>query len=277
MFFLDDKSQVQKVFKNFARKAQNQFDVKIKKVRSDNGMEFKNANVDTFLDEEGISHEFSATYTPQQNGVVERKNRTLIEMARTMLDEYKAPRKFWTEAIDTACHTINRVYLHKLLNKTSYELLTGKKPNVSYFRVFGARCWIKDPHHTSKFAPKAHEGFMLGYGKDSHSYRVFNLFHYKVVETVDVRFDETNGSQREQLPSVLDEVPSSESIKLMGTGEKLYLLKLILKKNLSSQHLINMKTMLSLKTFLPTTTQISKSKVFALYILVLPMKCRLIE
>ena len=77
VFFLDDKSQVQKIFKNFARKAQNQFEVKIKKVRIDNGTEFKNANVDTFLDEEGISHEFSATYTPQQNGVVERKNRTL--------------------------------------------------------------------------------------------------------------------------------------------------------------------------------------------------------
>ena len=105
---------------------------------------------------------------------MERKNRTLIEMARTMLDEYKTPRKFWLEAIDTACHVINRVYLHKLLNKTSYELLTRKKPNVSYFRVFGARCWIKDPHHTSKFAPKADEGFMLGYEKDSHSYRVFN-------------------------------------------------------------------------------------------------------
>lgn len=78
VFFLDDKLQVQKIFKNFARKDQNQFEVKIKKVRSDNGTEFKNANVDTFLDEEGISHEFSATYTPQQNGVVERKNRTLI-------------------------------------------------------------------------------------------------------------------------------------------------------------------------------------------------------
>ena len=87
VFFLNDKSQVQKIFRNFARKAQNQFDVKIKKVRSDNGTEFKNANVDTFLDEEGISHEFSAMYTPQQNGVVERKNRTLIEMVRTMLDE----------------------------------------------------------------------------------------------------------------------------------------------------------------------------------------------
>ena len=108
-----------------------------------------------------------------------------------MLDEYKTPRKFWPEAMDTACHVINRVYLHKLLKKTSYELLIGKKPNVSYFRVFGARCRIKDPHHTSKFAPKAHEGFMLGYGKDSHSYRVFNLYLYKIVETMDVRFDET--------------------------------------------------------------------------------------
>ena len=74
MFCLDDKSQVQKIFKNFARKAQKQFEVKIKKVCSDNGTEFKNENVDTFLDEEGISHEFSAMCTPQQNGLVERKN-----------------------------------------------------------------------------------------------------------------------------------------------------------------------------------------------------------
>ena len=108
----------------------NQFEVKIKKVRSDNGTEFKNANVDTFLDEEGISHEFSATYTPQQNGVVERKNRTLIEMVRTMLDEYKTPKHFWAEAVETACHATNRLYLHKLLDKTTYELLTGNKHQV---------------------------------------------------------------------------------------------------------------------------------------------------
>ena len=116
-------------------------------------------------------------YTPQQNGVVERKNRTLVEMARTMLEEYQTPRRFWPEAINTACHIINRVYLHKFLKKTSYELLTDKKPNVSYFKVFGAKCWIRDPHHRSKFAHKAHEGFMLGYGKDSHTYKVFNSYH----------------------------------------------------------------------------------------------------
>jgi reverse gyrase len=75
---------------------------------------------------------------PQQNGVVERKNRTLLDMTRTMLDEYKTPDRFWADAINTACYSINRLYLHRILKKTSYELLTGKKPNVSYFRVFGA-------------------------------------------------------------------------------------------------------------------------------------------
>ena len=187
--------QVQKIFKNFARKAQNQFEVKIKKVRSDNGTKFKNANVDTFLDEEGISHEFSATYTPQQNGVVERKNRTLIEMARSMLDEYNTPKHFWAEAVETACHATNRLYLHKLLGKTAYELLTGNKPQVGYFRVFGSKCYILDKHRHSKFAPKSHEGFLLGYDSNSHTYRVYNNFTRKVEEMVDVKFDESNGSQ----------------------------------------------------------------------------------
>ena len=117
----------------------NNYDVKIKHIRSDNDTEFKNTGLDLYLDTLRITHEFSTPYTPQQNGIMERKNQTLIEMARTMLDEYKTLRKFWPEAIDTACHVINRVYLHKLLKKTSYELFTGKKPNVSYFRVFGAR------------------------------------------------------------------------------------------------------------------------------------------
>ena len=79
-----------------------------------------NANVDTFLDEEGISHEFSATYMPQQNGVIEWKNWTLIEMARTMIDEYKTAKHFWAEAVEIACHATNHLYLHKLLDKTVY-------------------------------------------------------------------------------------------------------------------------------------------------------------
>ena len=213
------KHEVQEVFKRFSSRASTNFGVKIKHIRSDNGTEFKNSGLDDYLDELGITHELSAPYTPQQNGIVERKNRTLVEMARTMLDEYKTPRHFWIEAIYTACHIINRVYLHKFFKKTAYELLTDKKPNVSYFKVFGAKCWIRDPHHNAKFAPKAHEGFMLGYGKDSHTYRVFNNVLHRVVETVDVRFDETNGSQREHLPSVIDEPAPEETIKFKATED----------------------------------------------------------
>ena len=101
-------------------------------------------------------------YTPQQNCVVERKNRTLIDMARTMLGEFKTPEQFWSEAVNTAYHAINRVYLHRLLKKTSYELLTGNKPNVSYFRVFGSKSYILvKKGRNSKFAPKAVEGFFV--------------------------------------------------------------------------------------------------------------------
>ena len=134
------KTEVQDVFRRFANRAMNNYGMKIKHIRSDNGTKFKNTGLDLYLDTMGITHEFSAPYTPQQNGIVERKNRTLIEMARTMLDEYKTPRKLWPEAIDTACHIINRVYIHKLLNKTSYELLTGRSQMsvTSEYLVLGA-------------------------------------------------------------------------------------------------------------------------------------------
>jgi hypothetical protein len=142
VFFLQEKSQTQETLKGFLRWAQNEFGLRIKKIRSDNGTEFKNSQIEGFLEDEGIKHEFSSPYTPQQNGVVERKNITLLDMARIMLDEYKTLDRFWAEAINTACYAINRLYLHRILKKTSYELLTGKKPNVSYFRVFGSKCFI---------------------------------------------------------------------------------------------------------------------------------------
>jgi transposase InsO family protein len=90
----------------------------LKKVRSDNGSEFKNTNVEEFCDEKGIKHEFSTTYATEQNGVIERKNRTLIEMARSMLDEYKVSDYFWAEAINTACHASNMLFCHRFFNKT---------------------------------------------------------------------------------------------------------------------------------------------------------------
>jgi hypothetical protein len=130
-------------------------------------------------------------------------------MARTMLGEFKTPKRFWSEVVNTSCHAINRLYLHRLLKKTSYELLTGNKPNVSYFRVFGSKCYIlvKKCRH-SKFAPKAVEGFLLGYDSNTKAYRVFNKSSSLVEVSSDVVFDETNGSPREQVD--LDDIDEDD-------------------------------------------------------------------
>ena len=116
-------------------------------------------------------------------------------MATTILDEYKTPDIFWCNAVNSACRAINRLYLHKKLKKTSYELLTGNKPKVSYFIVFGYKCFIlnKKPK-TSKFAPKVDICFLLGYGSNEHAYRVFNKTSGRVEIAVDMTFDESNGS-----------------------------------------------------------------------------------
>jgi hypothetical protein len=131
-------------------------------------------------------------------------------MARTMLDEYKTSDWFWVEEINTACYSINRLYLHRILKKTSCELLTGKKPNVSYFRVFGSKCFILVKiGRNSKFSPKAVEGFLLGYDSNIRAYRVFNKSIGLVEVSCDIVFDETNGSQVEQVG--LDELDDEEA------------------------------------------------------------------
>jgi transposase InsO family protein len=106
--FLGDKSETPKIFKTFARRAQREYNSPIVKIRSDNDSEFKNMNTEDWCDKEGVKYEFSATYTPQQNGVVEHKNKIVITLARAMLDDYGTLERFWAEAINTACHATNR-------------------------------------------------------------------------------------------------------------------------------------------------------------------------
>jgi hypothetical protein len=153
---------------------------------------------------------------------VERKNRTLLDMAKTILAEYKTPDRFWAEAINTASYSINPLYLHQILKKTSYELLTGKKPNVYYFRVFESKCFILIKRgRNSKFAPKVVEGFLLGYDSNTRAYRVFNKSTGLVEVSCDIVFDETNGSQVEQVD--LDELDEEEvpcvALRNMSIGD----------------------------------------------------------
>ncbi len=221
VFFLHDKYIVAEFFKKFAKRAQNEFSCTLMKIKSDNGSEVKNTNIEDYCDDLGIKHELSATYSPQQNGVVERKNHTLIEMAWTTLDEYGVSDSFWAEAINTARHATNRLYLHRLLKKTSYELIVGRKPNVAYFRVFGCKCYIyRKGVKLTKFVGRCDEGFLLGYTSNSKAYRVYNKSKGIMEETADVQIDETNGSQKghENLDDVGDE-GLMRAMKNMSIGD----------------------------------------------------------
>ena len=129
----------------------------------------------SFCTRSGISQEFSAPITPQQNGVVEKKNKVIQEMARAMLYNKDVARNLWGETVNSACHTVNRVYFRSSTKKTSYELWKGRKPNVKYFRIFESTCFIpKDRENVGKFDSRSDEGIFLGYSSTSKAYQVYN-------------------------------------------------------------------------------------------------------
>ena len=141
----------------------------------------------------GYLHEFSCPRTPQQNGVVKRKNRTLSEMARVMLNQFSLPRYLWAEAVNTACYILNRVLIRPISKKTPYELWFDRTPTVSYFKIFGCKCFILNTKdNLSKFDEKADEGIFLGYAAKSKGYRVFNKRTMIIEESINVKFDEPN-------------------------------------------------------------------------------------
>ncbi|GJS31696.1 ribonuclease H-like domain-containing protein [Tanacetum coccineum] len=167
----------------------NQINHKVKIIRCDNGTEFKNNDMNQFNGMKGIKREFSVARTPQQNGVNERKNRTLIEAARTMLADSLLPTTFWAKAVSTVCYVQNRVLVTKPHNKTPYELFHGRPPSISFMRPFGCPVTILnnlDP--LGKFDGKADEGLFVGYSINSKAFRVFNTRTRKVEENLHITF-----------------------------------------------------------------------------------------
>ncbi|KAL8105243.1 hypothetical protein AgCh_029148 [Apium graveolens] len=162
--FLKAKSDAFDAFFALCKRLQNQQNNIIVYIRKDHGKEFENSSFIEFCEECGITHNFSAPYTPQSNEIIERKNRTLQEMTNTMLNEYRRPKYFWVEAMSTACYILNRVLLRPIKMKTPYELYFDKTPKLDYFKVFGI---------TSK------------------AYQVFNLKTLVVEESMNVIFNES--------------------------------------------------------------------------------------
>ncbi|GKE69111.1 putative ribonuclease H-like domain-containing protein, partial [Tanacetum coccineum] len=179
------------ILKSFITGVENLIDQRVKVIRCDNGTEFKNKEMNQFCERKCIKREFSVARTPQQNGVVERKNITLIEASRTMLADSKQPTIFWAEAINNACYVQNRVLVTKPHNKTPYELLLGRKPALGFMRPF--RCLVtilNTIDHLGKFDGNADEGFLVGYSINSKAFRVFTSRTRIVKENLHVQFSE---------------------------------------------------------------------------------------
>ncbi|XP_021731349.1 uncharacterized protein LOC110698260 [Chenopodium quinoa] len=194
VIFLASKDENFNEFVAFAKKIQKISGHSIVHLRSDHRTEFENSRFDEFCRENGMNHNFSAPRTPQQNGVVERKNRTLEEMARTMLIASGLPRNFWAEAVNTACYILNRVTIRTIINKTPYKLFRGRKPNISHLRAFGCKCFVHNngKKNLGKFDERSEEAIFLGYASDSKAYRVYNKSSMCVEESIHIIFDEVN-------------------------------------------------------------------------------------
>ncbi|KAL0430353.1 UNVERIFIED_CONTAM: Retrovirus-related Pol polyprotein from transposon TNT 1-94 [Sesamum radiatum] len=146
VYFMREKSEVFKIFKKFKNLVEKQSGQRIKVLRSDRGKEYNNSEFDKFCEEEGIDHQTTVSYNPQQNGVSERKNRTVMEMARSMLQEKHLPKAFWAEAVYTAVYLLlNRCPTKAVQNMTPIEAWSGRKPSAKHLRVFGSICYVHIP------------------------------------------------------------------------------------------------------------------------------------
>ncbi|GJV90968.1 putative ribonuclease H-like domain-containing protein [Tanacetum coccineum] len=187
---------------NFLKMIQVRLKETVRRIRTDNGTEFVNQTLREYYEKVGISHETSVARSPQQNGVVERRNRTLIEAARTMLIYAKAPLFLWAEAVATACYTQNRSMIRRRHGKTPYELLHDKPPDLSYLHVFGALCYpTNDSENLGKLQPKADIGIFIGYAPTKKAFRIYNRHTRRIIETIHVDFDELTAMASEHSSS----------------------------------------------------------------------------
>ena len=192
VYFMREKSEVFARFKEFEALVTNQTGLSIAQLRSDNGGEYIGRDFEQYLSGRGIHHQLTVRYTPEQNGVAERYNRTIVESARAMILEAGLPKRFWTEAVAVASYTRNRLPTKAREGTTPYELYHKRKPNLSHMRVFGAAAYSHIPAQLRrKLDGKAERMVFIGYGRRSMGYRLYDPYSGLVVTRRDVIFDES--------------------------------------------------------------------------------------
>nr|GEZ23784.1 retrovirus-related Pol polyprotein from transposon TNT 1-94 [Tanacetum cinerariifolium] len=247
VFFLHSKDEASEVIISFLNKTQVNLQLQVQRVRFDNGTEFKNKSLAKFFDEVGITQQFFFARTPQQNGVVERRNRTLVEAARTMLSFANLQSFLWAEAIALACFTQNRSITHKCFDKIPYELINKRKPNIKIFRVFGCRCYLlNDYKDIGKLKAKGDIGVFVGYSKESAAFRIYKKQTRKIYESVNVNFDEISEMASKQF--ILE--PDLSNLNETGTSLNLSIIIDLEDEvvNLLEKEKANLETIESLKS-----------------------------
>ena len=190
-YFLKNKSETYAKFLDFKARREKETGLKLKIVRTDNGGEFVNKDFEDTFTKEGIKHERTCFYNSASNGIVERANRTVTEIARCMMQDAKLPPKFWAEATSTAAYIHNCTPTNKGEGPTPMELWTGNKPNVKHLRVFGCKVYYYIPKQKrNKLEPRAKKGMFVGYSKNQKAYRIYDLEERKFINQRTVKFFE---------------------------------------------------------------------------------------
>ncbi|GKC69498.1 retrovirus-related pol polyprotein from transposon TNT 1-94, partial [Tanacetum coccineum] len=217
--FLRSKDETPEVLKDFLTMIQRNLQAQVISVRTDRGTEFLNKTLHAYFKEEGIEHHTSTPRTPEQNGVVERRNRTLVEAARTMLSASKLPLSFWAEAVATACYTQNRSIIISTHGKTAYHIINDRKPSIKHLHIFGCICYItRDGENLDKMKEKGDLCVMVGYSIQSTGYRVYNKRTRLIVESIHIKFDEIKEMMSDHNSSDLAPQRQEMSVENVSSG-----------------------------------------------------------
>ena len=225
VYFIHTKDQVFQKFREWKAMVEKSTGKALKAIRTDNGGEFTSREFEAYLKTEGVRHELTIPKNPEQNGVAERMNRTLIETARSMLINSKLPLRFWAEAVSTAAYLRNRSPTKSVCGMTPHEAWTGHKPNVDKLRVFGCQVFVHIPKdERKKLDSKSRKCVLLGYGADTKGYRIYDPLKGKAFHSRDVIFNEQkygfdepiqDAQQKHVQIEFSDEVSDTESSQLV--------------------------------------------------------------
>ncbi|GJS62129.1 retrovirus-related pol polyprotein from transposon TNT 1-94, partial [Tanacetum coccineum] len=193
VYFMKEKSQFFGIFKKFENFVEKQTRIFIKILRSDQGKEYNSKEFDKFCEDESMHRQLTTRYIPRQNGVVKRKNHTVVEMAKSMMHEKGLPKSFWAEAVYTAIYLLNRSPTKALDNKTPLEAWNRRKPSVRHLKVFGCVCYSQIPKQKRyKLDETSEKCIFVGYSSKLKAYRLYSLKTKNVIVSRDVIFDENS-------------------------------------------------------------------------------------